>query len=149
MARRRTLLHLGLSGLLGALLFAALAWTQGGCGGSTTMGPSPYPTATPGGPAPTPTPVVITASGISFTPSNVTVPSGTSIKFNTPGHTVDIDDGSGGGICGGTDFTSFPASFVFSGASGTVFHIHCDIHSSCGAGACSGCTGMVMAVHIQ
>jgi len=139
------------AGLLGLGLLAAFLWLQNGCSsnaGYSPMGPTAGPTVTPGGPSPTPTPIVITAAGTSFSRASVSVASGTSITFNTPGHTVDIDDGLGDGLCGGHDFTSFPASFQFSGPSGTVFHIHCDIHSSCGAGNCSGCTGMVMTVNI-
>jgi hypothetical protein len=148
----KSLLRVSAAGLLGAGLMTGFLWLQSGCmsnsGGYTTMGPSYQPTTTPGGPTPTPTPIVITASGTSFSSSSVSVASGTNISFNTPGHTVDIDDGLSDGLCGGHDFTSFPTSFQFVGAHGAVYHIHCDIHSSCGAGNCSGCTGMVMTVNI-
>jgi plastocyanin len=150
--KRASLLRASAAGLLGAGLMAGFLWLQNGCvnsnSGYSTMGPSAQPTATPGGPTLTPTPIVITAAGTSFSRASVSVATGTSITFNTPGHTVDIDDGLSDGLCGGHDFTSFPASFQFVGTSGAVYHIHCDIHSSCGAGNCSGCTGMVMTVNI-
>jgi hypothetical protein len=140
---------LSVAGFFGAVLLAGLLGTQNGCVNNSGYSPmGPVATATPGGPTPTPTPIVITASGTSFSRSSVGVASGTTITFNTPGHTVDIDDGKSDGLCGGQDFSSFPASFQFVGLSGAVYHIHCDIHSSCGAGNCSGCTGMVMTVNI-
>jgi hypothetical protein len=147
---RKQAFRITAAGLAGAGLLALLLWSQSGCNSSnySTMGPGAYPTATPGGPTPTATPIVITAAGTSFSRASVSVASGTSITFNTPGHTVDIDDGAGDGLCGGHDFTSFPTAFQFVGVSGTVYHIHCDYHSSCGAGNCSGCSGMVMTVNI-
>jgi plastocyanin len=134
-------------GMASALVVAA------GCGhGSSggTMGPSTAPTATPlPAGTPTKTPVVVSAAGTTFSPNSLTVPSGTAVTFNCSGHTVNIDDGTGTGTCSATDLVSFPASHTFTGASGTVFRIHCDIHSSCGASSCSGCTGMTMTITLQ
>jgi len=151
----------GLALILGVGLAAGL-WLQNGCtSNASPMAPRANPTAVPTtgttpGTTPTvaPTPVVITSvpsgGSYAFSPSAVSVPSGTTVTFNVASiHTVDIDDGLSDGLCGGHDFTSFPASFQFNGNSGAVFHIHCDNHSSCAAGNCSGCTGMVMTVTIQ
>jgi len=145
---------MGVAGILGVGLLACTLWLQNGCMGNTSpMGPKPGPTVGPT-PIATATAVVITAmaagSSYAFSQSNITVPSGTTVTFNVSSiHTVDIDDGRSDGICGGNDLTSFPAGFIFAGLSGSVFHVHCDHHSTCAAGNCSGCTGMVMTVTIQ
>ena len=108
--------------------------------GSYSMGPS--------GPTPVPTPPTITAVGTTFSPTAITVASGTVVTFNVPGHTVNIDD-SAIGSCGNTDLTSFPATHMFAGPHGAVFKIHCDFHS-CGATFCpASCTGMIMTVTIS
>ncbi|MES2202498.1 MAG: hypothetical protein V4498_09615 [candidate division FCPU426 bacterium] len=140
-------MKIGALGFFAAILLVHLALVS--CAPPANPVESPAATATPG-PTAVPTFAVVTSSGSTFVPNALTVPSGSVVKFNlASSHTVNIDDGSGGGVCSGVDLTSFPAYHTFSGASAQVFHIHCDVHSSCGASVCVGCTGMVMTVTIQ
>ena len=108
---------------------------------------APTETATPT-PSPSPTAVVVTSSGFSFSPASLSIPSGAPVNFVLSGHTADIDDGSGTGSCSSVDLVN-GGMHVFVGFSGEVFQVHCDYHSSCGAGNCAGCAGMVMTVTIQ
>ena len=129
------------------VLVLMLAWMGLGsascsCSSDTAdpMGASPAPPASG---------VTINTAGLTFSPSSVTVPSGTVVTFNAGGHTVNIDD-SPVMSCSNTNLTSFPATHTFIGPSGTVFHIHCNFHSPCGTAFCAlSCTGMVMTVAIQ
>jgi plastocyanin len=142
MAMKKELIwHLG-SLILALVILGGPNLACGSKGSDNTMGPSPAPTVGP-------TPVVVTASGLSFSPSSLTIPSGTVVTFSgLAGHTVNIDD-SAVGTCGNSDLTSFPANRTFTGPSGTDFKIHCDYHSPCGSANCAGaCSGMAMNIHI-
>jgi hypothetical protein len=131
------------------LLSAGMALGAGSCScnNNASMGPS-YSSGPSGTPTLTPTPVIVISVGTSFSPTALTVSSGTVVTFNVASiHTVHIDNGAGS--CS-INYTSFPVGVPFSGASGTIYHIHCDVHSACGAGSCAvTCTGMVMTVAIQ
>ena len=131
---------------------------------SFTDGPTstitPIPTATPiptDTPTPAPTAVVINVGGgPSFSPNSITIPSGALVSFNLSNiHTVHIDDGTGTGTCGAVDYAGPTWPFLYNnfvGVSGTVFQVHCDVHSTCLGGAassCSVCANMLLSVTIQ
>ena len=162
MAKKRNwVLNLGLGSVLGLVALAGLASSQNGCVNNSPMSYNPGPTATPGGgvtptPGGTPTPVAVNiGGGNTFSPNAISIPSGAAVSFNLSAiHTVHIDDGTGSGTCGSTDYSgTWPFVYSgFTGASGTVYRVHCDNHSTCTGSAstsCSGCTGMVMTVTIQ
>jgi plastocyanin len=140
------------AGLANALALAAgFAFAPGCHSGSGSLGPSSNPTATVGvAGTPTATPVLVSTGSNTFIPTALTVTSNTTVKFNLGSiHTAHIDDGSGTGTCSSFDLTGNGATHAFVGPSGTAFHIHCDVHSPCGAASCSACTGMVMTIFIQ
>jgi plastocyanin len=118
----------------------------------TSSGPSATPTVTPAPGSPTatatPTPPSVGASGLTYSPNSLSIPAGTTVQLlpSLNGHTFDVDNGAGS--CA-SSITVFPTPYVTYTFSTTgTFHVHCHQpgHSTCGAGVCSGCTGMVMTV---
>ena len=87
-------------------------------------------------------PTVISYGGsLTFKPSAVTILSGSTVTWDSSFrvfHTFDNDDGASNCV---TDYYSYPITITFNNPG--QYNFHCDYHSSCGAGVCSGCTGMV------
>lgn len=85
-----------------------------------------------------------------YSPSSVTITHGQAVRFNVPGHTVDLDDGTGTGTCM-HNYTSFPVAVTFTNPG--TYYFHCEVtgHASCGgSGTCpSSCSGMVGMVKVN
>lgn len=86
-------------------------------------------------------PTVITYGGsLTFKPSAVTILAGSTVTWDSSFgffHTLNIDDGASNCV---TDYFSYPITITFN--SPGKYSFHCDYHSPCGSGSCSGCTGM-------
>ena len=69
----------------------------------------------------------------------ITITQGQSVVWDSTnsGHPLNIDNGSASCVVSGN--TSFPVTETFNSLG--TFQFHCGLHSSCGNGNCTGCSG--------